>query len=189
VPDKLGEPGIEALRKEREVRKQLEADLKALQAQLKSGDVLAFELQEARSQAAKLERDKQKEVDTLRIEIEKRDRLLQENQLNQVFRAAAAQYNLSPKFTEVLLAANRSQFQLSPDGDKVGTADGKTLADWFESQREDKPEIFLAPTPQGTGGISSNGSGRKSRLISRNDSASFLQNLDAIAKGDIVTGD
>lgn len=157
---------------------------------MQSGDVLAFELQEARSLINKIEKERAEVEESLRKEIKKRDSIIKDNQLNSAFRSTASQYRMNPKYIETMLKANRSEFNLSPDGEKVGTADGATLADWFEAKREEYPEMFLAPTSaSGTGAVSTGNGTVKSRLVSRNDSQAFLENLEAIAVGNVVTGD
>lgn len=187
----LGEAGLKALQAERQKRRSLEDKLKELQSKMQSGDVLAFELQEARTMITKLENEMQEVETSLRSEIKKRDAIIKDSQLTSAFKNSASEYRLNPKYYDTMLSAHKAQFKISPDGQMIQTADGKTLGEWFESKRGEFPELFLAPSLSNGTNASSQSGGRspKSRLISRNDDMAFLDNIDAIARGEIVTGD
>lgn len=186
----LDDGGLKALRAEREQRKALESQLKELQRKLQSGDVLAYELQEAKNSLSKMQRERDAEIENLRQEIKRRDSAIAEANLTACFKEMASKYRLQPKFYDTILSANKSKFKFTSDGEKVVTKDGKTLSEWFDQEREEYPELFLAPTSAvGTGASPSANGPVKSRLVNRNDARAFLDNLEAIAKGDIVTGE
>jgi hypothetical protein len=181
----LGDTGLKALQKEREARKDLERQLAELRGKAQAGDVLASELQLTKAQLqARIEATQKLETD-LKFQIEERDRNLQSIQIENQFTKAAAAISLNSKYVQVLLNAHKSDFRFSPDG--IVTTNGLTLEQWLQSTRDNFPEFFNAPQISGSGAVQSRSANSKSKFISRDDSKSFLSNLDGIISGEIQT--
>jgi hypothetical protein len=185
----LGVPGLEALKRERLRRKELERELDSLKVKIESGDVLAFELQESRSAIARLEKERETLTASFQQQLDDKDGQIKSIHLERNFRSAASKHLLNPKYIDTIYAAHKGDFIISSDNSKIATIDEKSIDDWFEAKRDEYPELFQAPGASGTGIGASNDGRRRSRIISRNDNASVIANLDAIAKGEIVLGD
>lgn len=183
----LGDTGLEALRREREARKKLESELKELRGKAQAGDILATELQEYKSKLEQQKQESNQTVEQLKFEIAQREKIITSSKIESEFLKTAGEIQLNSKFQNLLLNAHRHEFTVV-DG-VVKTADGKTVKEWLENQREQYPELFDAPRVSGSGaGISRNGNGFSKRaVISADNSRDFLANLDGIIDGSVVT--
>lgn len=182
----LGENGLSALQKEREARKALERELADLKGKANSGDVLASELQLTRTQLQAEIAAKQKAEAEMRSQIEERDKKIADIVVENQFNRAAAKINLASEYLPLIFNAHRHEFKVDEQGNVVA-ADGRTLDQWLEGTREKLPALFSAPGVGGSGAKESRQNNGKSRVISREDSKSFLSNLDAIISGEIQT--
>jgi hypothetical protein len=183
----LGDTGLEALRREREARKKLESELKELRGKAQAGDILAAELQEYKSKLEQQKQESSQTVEQLKTEIVNREKIIAQTKIETEFLKTAGDIQLNSKFQSLLLNAHKHEFTVV-DG-VVKTADGKTLQEWLQNQREQYPELFDAPRVSGSGaGISRNGNGfNKRAIISADNSRDFLANLDGIIDGSVVT--
>jgi hypothetical protein len=183
----LEQPGLDALRKERERADGLQKQLKELQLKIQSGDVLASELQTTKTLLAEVQAQKDRDIAEVRSLVEAKDKTLKALRIEQQFNRAAAATKLNSVYAPILLGANASNFVVADDG-SVTTTDGKTLTEWIDGQREQLPDLFEAPNSSGSGARSSrnNFNGGK-KVVSRDDGKAFMQNLDAIADGSILT--
>lgn len=183
----LEQPGLVALRKERERADELQRQLRDLQGKVQSSDVLASEVQQLRNSLVESESQKNKDLAETRAILQQKDDALNNLRIEQQFNRVAVNVRLNPVYQSLLLSANKSDFKVSDDG-VVLTVDGKSIADWMEIQRSTLPELFDAPGISGSGSRTSRNinSGGK-RVVSRDDSKVFMQNLDAIADGTVTT--
>lgn len=183
----LGDTGLEALRREREARKKLESELKELRGKAQAGDILATELQEYKSKLEQQKQESNQTVEQLKTEIVNREKIIAQTKIETEFLKTAGEIQLNSKFQNLLLNAHRHEFTVV-DG-VVKTADGKTVKEWLQNQRDQYPELFDAPRVSGSGaGISRNGNGSSKRaIISADNSRDFLANLDGIIDGSVVT--
>lgn len=182
----LGDTGLEALRREREARKKLESELKELRGKAQAGDILATELQEYKSKLEQQKQESNQTVEQLKTEIVNREKIIAQTKIETEFLKTAGEIQLNSKFQNLLLNAHRHEFTVV---DGVVTADGKTVKEWLQNQRDQYPELFDAPRVSGSGaGISRNGNGSSKRaIISADNSRDFLANLDGIIDGSVVT--
>lgn len=185
-PENLGDAGLEALRKEREARKQLEKELAEIKAKAQAGDVLAGELQLTRKQLQEQMAAKEKAESEMRSQIEERDKRIADIVVENNFNKAASALALSSEYIPLLLNAHRHEFKISDDGSVIA-ADGRTLQQWFEGTREKLPALFSAPHVSGSGSKESRQSNGKTKVVSRDDAKGFLSNLDGIISGEIMT--
>lgn len=188
-PDQqLGDSGIEALRKEREQRKLLEQQLRELKSKVDSSEILVNELNEYKTRLQTKDQEYNQNIEQLKNEILNREKIISQNRIETEFLKTAGEIQLNSKFQNLLLNAHKHEFTVI-DG-VVKTADGKTVKEWLQSQRDQYPELFDAPKISGSGvGISrnsGNSSGRKS-IISADDAKQFLANLDGIIDGSVLT--
>lgn len=183
----LGDTGLEALRREREARKKLESELKELRGKAQAGDILATELQEYKSKLEQQKQESNQTVEQLKTEILNREKIIAQTKIETEFLKTAGEIQLNSKFQNLLLNAHKHEFTVV-DG-VVKTADGKTVKEWLQNQRDQYPELFDAPRVSGSGaGISRNGNGSSKRaIISADNSRDFLANLDGIIDGSVVT--
>lgn len=183
----LGDTGLEALRKEREARKELERQLRELKSKAEAGDILAGELQEYKSKLEQQKQESNQTVEQLKTEIVNREKIIAQTKIETEFLKTAGDIQLNSKFQSLLLNAHKHEFTVV-DG-VVKTADGKTIKEWLQNQREQYPELFDAPRISGSGaGISRSGNGSNKRaIISADNSRDFLANLDGIIDGSVVT--
>lgn len=184
----LGDTGLEALRKEREARKKLEAELKELRNKAQAGDILAGELQEYKSKLEQQSKESSQTVEQLKAEIANREKIITQTKIETEFLKTAGEIQLNSKFQGLLLNAHKHEFTVV-EGVVKTAADGKTVKDWLQNQRDQYPELFDAPRISGSGaGISRNGNGSDKRtVISADNSRDFLSNLDGIIDGSVVT--
>ena len=180
----LGENGLEALRKEREERKQLEIQLKELRGKAEAGDILAGEIQEYKAKLQTKEQEYTQNLEQLKGEISQREKIITQSKIESEFLKTASEIQLNSKFQGLLLNAHKHEFTVT-DG-VVKTADGKTVKEWLENQRSQYPELFDAPKTSGSGmgGSRSNSSGAR-RVIDFSNSQQFLNNLDGIIDGSV----
>ena len=180
----LGENGLEALRKEREERKKLEAQLKELRGKAEAGDILAGEIQEYKTKLHNKEQEYTQNLEQLKGEISQREKIITSSKIESDFLRAAGEIQLNSKFQGLLLNAHKHEFTVI-DG-VAKTADGKTVNQWLENQRSQYPELFDAPKTSGSGmgGSRSNSSGAR-RVIDSSNSQQFLNNLDGIIDGSV----
>lgn len=187
-PDQLGDSGLEALRKEREQRKLLEQQLKELKSKVDSSEILVNELNEYKTKLQTKDQEYNQNIEQLKNEIANREKIISQNRIETEFLKTAGEIQLNSKFQNLLLNAHKHEFTVI-DG-VVKTADGKTIKEWLQSQRDQYPELFDAPKISGSGvGISrssGNFSGKKS-VISADDVKQFLANLDGIIDGSVLT--
>jgi hypothetical protein len=182
----LEQPGIEALRKERERANALESELKELRSKNQGTEMLAEQLSQVKKQLVDFQSAKEKELSELKSSLELRDKEILESKIERKFKTSAIAYQLNADYQDVLLAAHKSRMKLTEE-DKLLVGD-KTFEDWILSQREQLPRIFDAPDTSGSGSTQSHrtGYGQK-KSVPRDDSAAFIDNIEAIAKGDINT--
>lgn len=182
----LGDTGLEALRREREARKKLESELKELRGKAQAGDILATELQEYKSKLEQQKQESNQTVEQLKTEIVNREKIIAQTKIETEFLKTAGEIQLNSKFQNLLLNAHRHEFTVV-DG-VVKTADGKTVKEWLQNQRDQYPELFDAPRVSGSGAGISRGNGFSKRaVISADNSRDFLANLDGIIDGSVVT--
>lgn len=182
----LEQPGIEALRKERERSSRLESELKELRSKNQGTEMLAEQLSQTKKELIDYQSNKEKELSELKHSLESRDKEILESRIERKFKTSAIAYQLNADYQDMLLAAHKSRMKLSAE-DTLLVGD-KTFDEWIISQREKLPRIFDAPNTSGSGSTQSDrtGSGQK-KSIQRDDSIAFIDNLDAIAKGKIET--
>lgn len=182
--DNLGNTGLDALRKEREERKRLEQQLRELKSKADAAEVLAGEIQEYKSKLQSKDQEYSQNVEQLKSEIAQREKIITSSKIESEFLKTAGEIQLNSKFQGLLLNAHKHEFAVI-DG-AVKTADGKTVKEWLEIQRNQYPELFDAPkiSGSGMGGSRSNSSGAR-RVIDSSDSQQFLSNLDGIIDGSV----
>jgi len=181
----LEQPGLEALRKERERANALESELKELRSKNQGTEMLAEQLSQTKKQFLDFQSAKEKELSELKSSLELRDKEILESKIERKFKTSAIAYQLNADYQDVLLAAHKSNMRLEEDKLLVG---GKTFDEWIVSQREKLPRIFDAPNTSGSGATQSDRTSyTQKRSIPRDDGQAFIDNLDAIAKGKIDT--
>lgn len=183
----FGDTGIEALRKEREERKKLEQQLKDLKGKAEAGDILAGEIQEYKSKLEQQRQEFNQSIEQLKSEIAQREKIITSSKVETEFLKTAGEIQLNSKFQNLLLSAHKHEFVVT-DG-VVKTADGKTVKEWLENQRNHYPELFDAPKTSGSGiGVNRSSGSRTSRtVIDSSDPKQFLDNLDGIISGTVTT--
>lgn len=181
----LGDTGLEALRKEREERKKLEQQLKELRGKAEAGDILAGEIQEYKTKLQTKEQEYTQNLEQLKGEIAQREKIITSSKIESEFLKTAGEIQLNSKFQLLLLNAHQHEFTVQ-DG-VVKTADGKTVKEWLENQRNQYPELFDAPKTSGSGmsGTRLTGGNRRAVIDSSNPKQ-FLDNLDGIIDGSVV---
>jgi hypothetical protein len=181
----LEQPGLEALRKERERANALESELKDLRSKNQGTEMLAEQLSQTKKQLMDFQSAKEKELSELKRDLELRDKEILEVRIERKFKASSIAYQLNADYQDVLLAAYKSNMKLEDDTLLVGD---KSFDDWIVSQRAKLQRIFDAPNTSGSGATQSDRTGyTQKRSIPRDDSSAFIDNLEAIAKGKIDT--
>lgn len=182
----LEQPGLEALRKERERANALESELKDLRSKNQGTEMLAEQLSQVKKQLLDFQSAKEKELSELKSSLQSRDKEILESRIERKFKSDAIAYQLNVDYQDVLLAAHKSRMKFSED-DRLLVGD-KTFEEWIVSQREQLPRIFDAPTTSGSGSTQSDRTGYTTKKsIPRDDSTAFIDNIEAIAKGKVDT--
>jgi predicted nuclease with TOPRIM domain len=181
----LQQPGLEALRKERERADAAEKLLKELQGKIQSGDVLAGELTNTKALLAAEQKKRETELSSLQKSLSDKEKAIAQLKIEQAFNRAAAAAKLNPTYNELFLKGNFDQFVVGDAG--VLTTDGKSIDDWITNKKSELPQLFLAPDVSGSGMSPASKSPATKKAIPRDDANSFMSNLDAIASGEMDT--
>lgn len=185
MTEELQQPGLDALRKERERADAAEKLLKELQGKVGSADVLASELNNTKALLTAEQKKRETEFAEIQKTLAERESAIASLKVEQAYNKAAVAAKLNPTYTELLLKANSSEFVVGETG--ILTKDGKTLDDWILDKKTEMPQLFLAPEISGSGSVQGRVTTNKKGVVSRDNSADFIANLDAIAKGEIET--
>jgi hypothetical protein len=185
MTEELQQPGLDALRKERERADAAEKQLKELQGKVGSADVLANELNTTKSLLAAEQKKRESDFAELQKTLAEKESAIASLKIEQAFHKAVATAKLNPAYSDLLLKANSSEFVVTESG--IVTKDGKSLDDWAISKKAEMPQLFLPPEIPGSGTIPGKNSTSKKGVISRDNPVEFMGNLDAIASGEIDT--
>jgi uncharacterized coiled-coil protein SlyX len=183
--EQLQQPGLDALRKERDRADAAEKRLKELEMKVGSADVLANELNQTKNTLASIQKQGEEVQQQLNQKLLEKEKALQQLKIEQTFNRSAIANKLNPVYADLLLKANQNDFIATDDG--IKTTDGRTIDDWLSAKKSELPQLFLPPDINGTGMQQSQSNGAKKVSVSRDNSAEFLSNLDAIADGQIDT--
>jgi predicted nuclease with TOPRIM domain len=185
LTEPLQQPGLDALRKERDRADAAEKLLKELQGKIQSGDVLAGELTNTKALLAAEQKKRETELSQLQKSLSDKEKAIAQLKIEQAFNRAAAAAKLNPTYNELFLKGNFDQFVVSDTG--VLTTDGKTIDDWITNKKSELPQLFLAPDVSGSGMSPASKAPATKKAIARDDANSFMSNLDAIASGELDT--
>jgi hypothetical protein len=186
LTEPLQQPGLDALRKERDRADAAEKLLKELQGKVQSGDVLAGELNSTKALLAAEQKQRETQLSELQKTLSDRETAIAQLKIEQAFNRAAASAKLNPAYNDLFLKGNFDQFVVGETG--VLTKDGKNLDEWITSKKAELPQLFLAPDVSGSGmpPNSKQSTGAKKAIV-RDNPKEFMDNLDAIADGSIDT--
>jgi hypothetical protein len=186
LAEPLQQPGLDALRKERDRADAAEKLLKEVQGKVQSGDVLASELNSTKALLAAEQKQRETQLSELQKSLSDKESAIAQLKIEQAFNRAAASAKLNPAYNDLLLKGNFEQFVASETG--VITKDGRNIDDWIAAKKSELPQLFLAPEVSGSGmSPNSRTSNGAKKAIARDNSKDFMSNLDAIASGEIDT--
>jgi hypothetical protein len=186
LTEPLQQPGLDALRKERDRADAAEKLLKELQGKVQSGDVLAGELNSTKALLAAEQKQRETQLSELQKTLSDKESAIAQLKIEQAFNRAAASAKLNPAYNDLFLKGNFDQFVVGDTS--VLTKDGKNLDEWITSKKAELPQLFLAPDVSGSGmPPNSKQSNAAKKAIVRDNPKEFMDNLDAIADGSIDT--
>lgn len=193
----LGNPGIKALRVERQRVKELEAQLREFENQgnkNKSSDnadsdvvTLKEQLGFLTSGNAELQTKIRLQQEQYKAKLEEKEKQIENYEIKNSFEKISLAAGLDPRYLGLYYSSVRPELKVVEG--KVVHRTGVELNEWIETNKLNYPDLFKANNPGGVGarggGATTNSKGR----VSRSDPSAYFKNLGRIAKGEIQVDD